>query len=189
MKTQEVSQNGNNNFEFSGPDLGTRIPYLEAYYRRTKANILLMAYRGYSESDGEPSEQGLQKDGLAIMEYIFKRTDINKNKIIVHGRSLGGGVTIYVLSHEVHKNFPVAGVILENTFTSIPDMVAKLFPYIHVLKSFVLRNYWPSIERISRINCPKLFISGLQDEIVPASQMRQLYDKSSANKYIVISFS
>lgn len=172
-------------FGFSGLDIGTRIPFLEAYQKYARVNILLVAYRGYSESEGEPSEEGLQKDGVAILDHVFSRNDIDKKKIVVHGRSLGGAVAIYALSHETKREFPVAGVILENTFTSIPDMVKKLFYYVHPLKYFVLRNFWPSIDRVSRINCPKFFISGLQDEIVPAAQMKELYQRASSNKYIV----
>lgn len=34
-------------------------------------NILLVAYRGYSHSEGDPTEAGLQKDSLVF--YLFNR--------------------------------------------------------------------------------------------------------------------
>jgi hypothetical protein len=40
-------------------DIGTRIPYMEYYYNMLKFNIMLIAYRGYSDSSGEPTEEGL----------------------------------------------------------------------------------------------------------------------------------
>jgi len=71
-------------------------------------------------------------------------------------------------------------MILENTFTSMSEMVSNLYPYLGFLKWIVLRNYWPSEERIKEIHTPMLFISGRQDELVPPYMMDRLYD--SANK-------
>lgn len=48
-------------------------------------------------------------------------------------------------------------------------MVDVVFPYLKYLKSLVLRNYWPSIERIGQIEVPALFIMTVKDEIVPFS--------------------
>ena len=45
----------------------------------------------------------------------------------------------------------VRGLILENTFTSIPDMVDALFGKLACLKSLILANYWPSSKRIKEI--------------------------------------
>lgn len=38
-----------------------------------KANILIVAYRGYSKSEGIPTETGIQYDSQAVMDYIFSR--------------------------------------------------------------------------------------------------------------------
>ena len=86
------------------------------------------------------------------MNYIFKREDIDRENIFIHGRSLGGAVAIFAMTHffktKILYPFKIKGVILENTFTSIPDMVDKVFPLLKVFKRFILRNYWRSIELI-----------------------------------------
>ena len=88
------------------------------------------------------------------------------------GRSLGGAVSIYLASLDAFKN-EIRGLILENTFTSIQDMVAVLFPPLAKLE-FMHRNFWPSKMRISSIETPTLFVRSLKDEIVPTIQMQQL---------------
>ena len=139
-----------------------------------------MAYRGYSESEGIPSEPGLKLDGIAILEYIFSRGDIDTSKIFVLGRSLGGAVATYAVNNIKHE---IAGLILENTFTSIDDLVDVIFSYLSILKPFVLRNHWQTQKLIQDINCPILFIKALKDELIPPRMMNELYIKAVNSKY------
>jgi len=48
-----------------------RIPFLRKIYTETNSDVLLVAYRGFSNSDGSPSEEGLQLDGQAILSYAI----------------------------------------------------------------------------------------------------------------------
>lgn len=167
-------------FHENAGNIGTRLEYIERAYKQLHANFIIVAYRGYSNSDGFPSEKGLMDDGHATMEYVFKQTDIDLKQIYVHGRSLGGAVAIYVLSSRSYK---IAGAILENTFTSIPAMVDSIFPAVAFLKRFVLRNWWPSVTRITNFpNHHALFIRAEADEIVPPAHMEELYNICSSNK-------
>ena len=94
-----------------------------------------------------PSESGLYTDALAVYDYVRKRNDLNQEKIFLFGRSLGGAVALHLgkskadhfsvisfslflaASHLAQTNAtpPVYCVIVENTFTSIPDMAKRLF--------------------------------------------------------------
>lgn len=111
------------------------------------------------------------KDAEAILSHVFARTDIDTKRVFLHGRSLGGAVSVYSAAE---LKFPLAGVILENTFTSISDMADVLFSKVRFLKGLVLRNFWPSIDRIPRIKQPILFIQSLRDELIPPKQMTAL---------------
>jgi len=64
--------------------------------------MLLVAYRGYSNSEGEPTEKGIMADSRAILRYIFNRSDIDTSRVFLHGRSLGGAVAIYAAA-ELHS--------------------------------------------------------------------------------------
>lgn len=79
-----------------------------------------MAYRGYGDSEGTPSEDGLKLDADATLEYAQNHKDIDNDRIFVFGRSLGGAVAIQLAM--VQSN-AIKGLIVENTFTSIGDMV------------------------------------------------------------------
>lgn len=68
---------------------------------------------------------------------------------------------------------------MENTFTSIDDMMDKVFSFLSPIKSIVLRNHWRSIDIISKIKVPILFIVATEDELVPPSMTKMLYAKAT----------
>jgi fermentation-respiration switch protein FrsA (DUF1100 family) len=67
-------------------------------------------------------------------------------------------------------------MILENTFTSISEMVDYIFPSLKYFKRIILRMHWPSIDRIPKVRVPIMFICGSQDEIVPSFHAKKLHD-------------
>ena len=133
-------------------------------------NIFVVSYRGYGNSTGTPTEVGLMSDARATLEYVFNKLKIDTSKVFIFGRSLGGAVTIYSATLE----YPVRGIILENTFTCIGDMVSAIMPKLAWLKFLVLRIDWPSEKRMASVKCPILMISGGQDELVPPRHMERL---------------
>ena len=54
-------------------------------------NILIIDYRGYGKSRGQPSEAGIYKDAVAAYDYLLTRQDIDRSRIIGYGESLGSG--------------------------------------------------------------------------------------------------
>ena len=87
----------------------------------------MVSYRGYSDNPGWASEEGIKKDGEAIMNYAISFRDqerkLGRNKdIVIHGRSLGGAVGIYLSTRTYFKE-EVKGLILENTFTSMEKLL------------------------------------------------------------------
>ncbi|ETO29568.1 hypothetical protein RFI_07552 [Reticulomyxa filosa] len=114
----------------------------------------------YGESDGEPSEPGLKIDAMTAFDYVYNSEALNldRNRIYLFGRSLGGAVAIYIAKQHCDK---LAGVILENTFTSIGDMIKHVFPILDIgfVKKYMLRSEWKSIESIADVTCPLLFLS------------------------------
>jgi fermentation-respiration switch protein FrsA (DUF1100 family) len=162
-------------FHENAGNIGTRLQYIKYYTQLHPTNVILVAYRGYSYSTGIPTEAGLKIDALAVLDHVFSRDDIDKTKIFVHGRSLGGAAGIDAVSNSKHK---IAGLILENTFTSMGDMVDRVFPKLAFFKTLILKNHWLSGDSISKITCPILFIMSLKDELVPVEHMLQLYEKA-----------
>ncbi len=51
-------------------NIGLRLDYFELLVKKVGVNVVCVAYRGYSKSQGEPSEEGLKMDAQAIAEYV-----------------------------------------------------------------------------------------------------------------------
>jgi len=86
-------------------------------------------------------------------------------------------------------SFQIKALIIENTFTSIANMAAKMFPLLSsFLKlmgpgkplSFLLRNKWDNIGKIENISVPLLMLASTQDEMVPFAHMKSLYEAQKA---------
>ncbi|RIA99510.1 Alpha/Beta hydrolase protein [Glomus cerebriforme] len=142
-------------------------------------NIAAISYRGYWLSTGSPSEYGLQKDAIATYEFVRKL--FPKNPLYLYGHSLGGAVALYLASQpSIQKD--LSGIIIENTFTSIKDMVITIYPqnwlpYKYLVRlPFVLWNKWENSRVIQEITTPMLFLSSRNDEIIPREQMLKLYE-------------
>ena len=136
-----------------------------------QCDILSIAYRGYSDSTGLPSEAGLKLDAEAVMRFVMDDLAehyTERGGVFILGRSLGGAVAAHALTSMSQKEaLLIDGLILENTFTSIDDMADVLFSYLAKLKSLVLTNHWRTIELTPKIVTPILYVTGSHDEIVP----------------------
>lgn len=143
--------------------------------------MLLVEYRGYGLSTGEPSERGFYSDVRAAIDYLYTRHDLDHSQIIVFGRSLGGAVAIDVAADSVYASKLMA-VIVENTFTSIPEMAAVLIhPAVKHLPLFCYRNKYLSVDKIAFASAPCLFVSGLADTLVPPQMMVALHNKCGSS--------
>jgi fermentation-respiration switch protein FrsA (DUF1100 family) len=136
--------------------------------------VFIIDYRGYGKSQGRPSEKGLYLDAQASWDYLVEQRRMPPNRIILFGKSLGGAVAID-LATRVHA----AGLIVQSSFTSIPDMARTVLP---LAPSFLVRTKMASINKITRIECPKLFIHSPADEVVPYKLGRRLFEAAGEPK-------
>lgn len=175
-------------FQENAGNIAHRLEMVRIMLQRLQCNVFMLSYRGYGASDGYPSQHGITKDAQAALDHLLQRTDIDTSRIVVFGRSLGGAVGSVLTKNNPDK---VAGLILENTFTSILDMAGVLLPFLKwviggsgskgfKLLNFVVRSPWNTIDVIGEIRQPILFLSGLQDEMVPPIHMQMLYAKAAA---------
>ena len=133
-------------------------------------SLALMNYRGYGLSEGKPGEKALFDDALTIYDYFSHRADVNSERIIVMGRSLGSGVAVYVA-----QNRAVKGVILVTPYDSMTSVAQEKFPCLPV--SLLLKHRFDSISRAPSINVPLLALVAKEDTIVPPSHAKRLVGK------------
>lgn len=167
-------------FHGNAGNMGFRLPNAIKMYTRAKFHILMMDYRGYGDSEGTPSEEGLNLDAEAVLGFVGSHPRLKNSPILLFGRSLGGAVSVS-LAHKYASR--VHGIILENTFLSISAMVDILMRWLSPIKTYVLKIKWDSETKIQELKHPILFISGDSDQLVPPFHMKMLFDKARMSKH------
>ncbi|MEE9314530.1 MAG: alpha/beta hydrolase [Rhizobiaceae bacterium] len=132
--------------------------------------VLLVEYRGYPGSSGQPSEDGLYTDALSVYEYISKR---GNEAIMIYAHSLGTGVAIDLAAKK-----PVIAMVLEAPYDSLKNVAQQRFPWAPI--KWLMKHQFLSDSKISAINIPVLMIHGLQDRIIPIHHGKALH--ALANK-------
>ncbi len=152
---------------------GENISHLTKLMRRLNEEyglrVFVFDYRGYGKSQGEPNEEGLLHDSRAALQWLNKRTGTSPTEVIFHGRSIGGGVAVELASVTGCK-----ALVLENTFATMPDAAANLYPWLPV--RILMRNQFPSIKHIAQCTVPLLQCHGTADRLVPYWSGRKLFD-------------
>jgi uncharacterized protein len=141
-------------------------------------NLLAFDYRGYGESSGSPSEAGLYRDAEAAYGYLRDTLGVSPDRIILFGHSLGSAVAV-----ELATRVPAAGLVLDGALMSVTARAQEVYPYVPV--RWVARSRYASIEKIGRVQLPKLFLHARQDDVIPISHGRRLYDAAPPPKTFV----
>lgn len=132
-------------------------------------SLLLMNFRGYGESEGKPGEKELFEDALVIYDYAKRRPDVNSERIVAMGRSLGSGVAVHLAAHR-----PLRGVILVSPYDNIAEVAKRHYPFLPV--SLMLRHRFDSLARAPQIEAPLLCLVAAEDRIIPSAHSRVLFE-------------
>jgi hypothetical protein len=142
-------------------------------------NLLMIDYRGYGKSTGgEPSEAKVYEDAEAAWNYLLKQHASAPQRTFIYGHSLGGAIAIDLAIHHPEA----AGVIAESTFTSIYDMGRRDYSYLPV--GLFLNQSFDSLDKVSKLKIPVLFIHGTWDKRVPWQMSQQLFDRAPQPKFL-----
>lgn len=135
---------------------------------RLGTHVLLPDYRGYGLSEGSPGETGVYRDARAAFEYLRDVRGVPEERIVVFGRSLGSAVAV-----DLVRDRPIAGLILESTFTSAADVARGTFGW---LGAVLARGRFDVAGRIAQVRCPLLFFHGDRDGIIRLELGRRLFE-------------
>jgi len=138
-------------------------------------SVLIFDYRGYGQSTGKPTEKGTYRDVDAAWQYLVEQRAIAPEHIILFGRSLGAAIAADLASRQT-----TAGVILESGFTSVPDVAARLYPWLPVY--WLSRYRYNSREKLADIHSPILIVHSPDDEIILYSNGEQLFEAANEPK-------
>ncbi len=148
------------------------------FFRDLGFSVLLYDYGGYGQSTGEPSEARCCADARAMWNHLVTARKIAPDRIVLAGSSMGGGVTADLAAH-----VDPAAVILESTFTTVPDTICDTYPYIpaRLLCHIQFRN----IDKVGQYRCPVLIFHSNDDTVVPFSHSQRLFERVTAPKMFV----
>jgi uncharacterized protein len=152
----------------NGEDVSRAADLLADLRRELDASVFLFDYRGYGQSEGQPSETGCIADGLAAERWLADRTGRKTSDIVVMGRSLGGAIAVAIAEKQGAQ-----ALLLDSTFSRMVDIAAIRYPWFPV--RLLMRNRYDSIARIGQYHGPVYQSHGAADRIVPIDFARQLF--------------
>lgn len=119
-------------------------------------------YQGYGTSQGKPSEYNVYRDIEAAYGYLTEQLRVPPKRIILYGRSLGGGPAVDLASRQ-----PVGGLVVESSFVSAFRVLTRipLLPF----------DRFVNVDKIGKVRSPVLVIHGKVDRVVPFWHGEQLF--------------
>ena len=162
----------------NGGDRSMRAPLAAALSRMGLA-VLLFDYRGYGGNPGRPTEAGLAADARAALGYLAGRPEVDPERVIYFGESLGAAVALRLATER-----PPAALVLRSPFASLAEVGRRHYPVLPV--SLLLRDRYDSAALAGRLDAPLLVVAGGRDQIVPAGHSRRLFDAAPQPKRLVV---
>ena len=124
------------------------------------AGILGVDYRGYGESEGIPSEEGLAMDARAAWDWLVGEAGIHPRRIVLYGRSLGSAVAVRLAAETATG---ARGLIMESGFADIYTLGAELYPF---MPESCARYRFPSREWVAKREVPLLIAHSEQESYI-----------------------
>ena len=120
-------------------------------------NALLVEFPGYGHSRGKPSRSTLRETFILAFDWLAARDDVDADRIVAYGRSLGGGV-----AGDLALNRPIGALVLQSTFSSASAIAREMF-----VPGFLVRDRFDNRRAVSDFSGPVLLMHGLRDDVIP----------------------
>jgi pimeloyl-ACP methyl ester carboxylesterase len=153
--------------------------HCEVMMNELDANVLLVNYRGYGQSEGKPGEKEMVADSIAIFDLFCSEKNIAPSNIILMGRSLGTGVSVQVAAARPQA----AGLILVTPYENIAAIARFQYPWLPLDR--MLRHPFPAIDFAPQINMPALVLLAEFDDVIPVESGRKLGEALGGSKEII----
>lgn len=146
-------------FHGNAGSIGLRVDWLRMFHDLGYA-ALVVDYRGYGRSEGEPSERGTYEDATAAWDHLVRTRGVAPGDIVIVGESLGGAIAA-----ELAARTSPRALVIQSTFTSVPDLAAELYPFLPV--RWLSRFRYDTRERLARVSAPVFVAHSPDDELIP----------------------
>lgn len=146
---------------------------------RLKMPILIFDYPGFGKSEGDPCEQGCYEAADAAYEWLIEEKKIPANRIVLMGKSLGGGPATDLASRRANH-----ALVLVMSFTSTPDVAQHLMPYVPA--HWLMRNRFNNLDKIGKAQGAVFITHGCTDRKIPSAHSSKLYDAAPNPKKLLL---
>jgi pimeloyl-ACP methyl ester carboxylesterase len=136
--------------------------------------LLLVEYPGYGRSAGSPTEASIRQAFIAAWDTVTRRPDIDETRVVLFGRSVGGGAVCQLAAHR-----PSAALILMSAFTSV-----RAFAGRYLAPPFLILDPFDNLAVVKEYDGPVLIIHGRHDGIVPYAHGRALHEAAPGSRMI-----
>ncbi len=163
-------------FHGNAGNISHRVDNIAEVHERLGASVFIFDYRGYGRSEGTPSEKGTYLDAEAAMSYLRSREDVDENKLVLFGRSLGCAVAA-----ETARANDVYALILESPLTSVQRLAGRVYPWLPGIGRLATTKY-DTLSKIKDVRAPVMVIHGDRDEVVPFDMGEEIFAAANAPK-------
>jgi pimeloyl-ACP methyl ester carboxylesterase len=154
-------------------NLYQNLPKIDAL-RELGFAVLAVDYRGWGDSAAiVPSEATITADAAVAWAEMLRRQPLPQRRVIF-GHSMGGAAAV-TLASGLHGGRDYGALVLESTFTRLPDVAAAAGFWGRIAGSLTTLQF-DSLSRIGRIDAPLLMLHGRADATVPVELGRRLRD-------------
>ena len=141
-------------------------------------NVMAFDYRGFGNSPGVPSEEGLYADASAAYAHLVREQGVPPSRIILAGRSLGAAVAV-----DLATRVDAAGLLLFAPIDSVPDAAARVYPFAPV--RLLARHRFDTAAKAGTIAEPVVTFFGRRDQYMPLADARALFAKFRGRKLMI----
>ena len=162
----------------NGGNITHRADALRMLHDRAGVTVLIFDYRGYGKSEGTPNEAGVLADARAARAWLARKAGVAESRIVLMGESLGGAVAVDLATDGARA------LVLENTFSSLPDVGTYHYPWAPV--RLLMRTRFDSVRKIAAYHGPLFQSHGDRDTVVPLDLARRLFDAANEPKHFLV---
>jgi fermentation-respiration switch protein FrsA (DUF1100 family) len=156
-------------------NLSHRADAIASWQRYLGISVLIFDYPGYGRSEGKPSEAGCYSAGEAAYDWLVEQKHISRERILLYGGSLGGGVAVELASRRPHR-----ALVLVKAFTSVADAAQEVYPWLPA--RWLVRNRFENLAKIGRCTQPIFIAHGTSDRVIRFSHSERLFAAANEPK-------